>query len=1163
MHHPLRQKLATLRTRLRRLLAIHGVCCVVAAAAGAALSLGLLDYLLRVQDFGVRLMFSVTVAAVAGWTAWRYLLRPLRIDWRDVDLARQVERWQPALGDRLRSSVEFLRQAEDDPLAGSPALRRAVIAQTTADAEELDFAAALDPRPVTRAAMVAAVVCLAAATVAALDPRAAALGLKRLALPFSTATWPRETQLTLRREVTRVARGQTFELEIAPAAGTQLPPEVRVHYRWQTGAGAPTEEVDRLPGVGGAVVARRENVTAPFAYRVEGGDDQTMPWIEVALVEPPQIAACEMRIVPPAYSGLKPQKADGQVRALVGSRLEVRASANKPLRTAALRLEDNRVFPARLSGDGLRLEIPAPDGSEVAVEKSGPYWFELTDRDGLDAPAESRGQITAVPDAPPTALVEQPSVNLFVTPEATIRLRALVKDDLAVRRAALVFSRSDQPDEQAGELALYEGPATAPPLAEAAPPPGGREVAVDRTWNLAELGLTPGVQLTFQVMAEDYRDQTGTSEPRRLSIITLRELKDRIGARQATLLAELDRILQMQRSGRGELAGLEAKWEAARQLDEADVHRIQAVELNQRQIDRVLTGRGDGLPSHIHAILADIVNNKIDSDDVGRLMEWLLAEIARVERECLTENARLLTAAVKAAQVQYDEAAASSAPSAAVREGVAAAGKVQEQIIETLERMRMRLAEGDSFRRFDRDLAQLAREQDDLAKRTTEVGRRTLSRPWKELSPTDVAELRVLAGRQADLARRLDRILQEMAHASANLRQTDPLAADTVADACDEAARLGVAGQMRDGALAIQENQIGVALGLEKEIAEGLQDILNILANRRQQALERLVKRLVESEAELTALQKRQAELAARWADAGQAPQRQAALEDEARRLARRLERLSAEKAGACVGGAADAMRGACNAQGNAPEAAAQAQRAAKALDDARRELAARRLQGQAELAVEQMAKLEDAVKHLRTQQEGILQETQRLAALAAQGGLSRGQAASLNDLARRQAALKADVGGLARKFAGAKGFLLALDGIQTPMGAAAARLARRDMAEATQKAQSQAIARLDLLLAALEPESPDGAGGAAGGDQGGQGGQPGGVQSLAELKLLKLLQAELNARTRQLQTAVGDAKPTEEQIQEFRALGQEQQRLFQTTLELIAPGGNQPEESP
>src|ERR671916_379323 len=55
------------------------------------------------------------------------LLVPLRQRTDDLALALRVEREYPVLNDALASTVQFLRQPEDSPAAGSPSLRREAI----------------------------------------------------------------------------------------------------------------------------------------------------------------------------------------------------------------------------------------------------------------------------------------------------------------------------------------------------------------------------------------------------------------------------------------------------------------------------------------------------------------------------------------------------------------------------------------------------------------------------------------------------------------------------------------------------------------------------------------------------------------------------------------------------------------------------------------------------------------------------------------------------------------------------------------------------------------------------------------------------------------------------------------------------------------------------
>ena len=446
MLHPLEQKIVALRRRVRRMATLYGLSIATAALLATTAALGLTDYLLRFQDRGLRILALLLVLGTLGWTFYRHVFAVWLARLRDVDLALLVERRFPSLGDRLLSAVEFLHVAHDDPAAGSTALRQAMVAATTAETERLDFSAVLDRRPTAWAVAALAAVCLLAGACVVLDPSASRIAVARLINPFGTAAWPQMNHLAIRRPVERVARGRVFQIEVIDAQGARLPSEVRIHYRFDAPDAEAVEEIERLRYVEGAMTARRENVLRPFSYRVEGGDDQSMPWRDVEVVEPPTIEAASARLIPPAYTGWPPMRARRNIRALEGTRVEMAAAATKPLKSAVLCLEDGARIPAQLVGDGKQLSVA------FTVEKSGSYWFELADREGLSGGSDDRWEIRATHDTPPTVSIEQPTANLFVTPRAVVPIRVAAKDDLAVRSMALMFRRSDSEPEIARPL---------------------------------------------------------------------------------------------------------------------------------------------------------------------------------------------------------------------------------------------------------------------------------------------------------------------------------------------------------------------------------------------------------------------------------------------------------------------------------------------------------------------------------------------------------------------------------------------------------------------------------------------------------------------------------------------------------------------------------------
>ncbi len=1013
-----------------------------------------------------------------------------------------------------------------------------MIAQAAAEIQGIEFADVLDRRPTFRAAALLAAACLLAGGLIAIEPVGAEISVTRLLNPLGNTTWPRTTNLAIRQAPDRVARGQAFQIEVVDQYGARLPAEVRIHYRAEAADGKVAEESGQMRFADGkgdtsnlceapsgpfrqiglipfsvpfSVIARRENVQQPFSYRVEGGDDRSMPWSDVEVVDPPAVESLSIRLVPPAYTGWPAVESPRHIRALVGTRVEIAGRATKPLRSAELCLEGGRRIPARLGDDGLSFTVgttaavgtpssPAvgaavapPPPTEFVVEKSGSYWFELTDDEGLQGGGDDRWEIHAVADAPPVVSIQQPAANLLVTPRAVVPVRVSAKDDLAVRDVTLVFRAGDAGPERTVPL-WTGGPQASPaPAAEGFPSPARRQPhgrlplgtgpagpAAGHPGDLPRDGQRLSAADRPQRAAATYRGHARrTARPARRARKTDRR---RVGAggRDAAGVPQ---------SGPVAVAILPAV--LASRLRRSDVDQLQAAEHAQQDVAQLLTSRSEGLPMHVTALLADLENNRIPAGDVQRRMAGLLEELDRLGRDRLPMIGRELTAARKTAQADREVGAGkgdrSNLPerpgggfaqigpvpfSGRVSASLLAAAGQQDAVIAALEQWLRQLARWDSYGRFHRELAQLLREQEELTRRTADVGRRTLAQDLRDLGPQDAAGLNVAAATELDLARRLDRTLQEMEQAAGQLRPGDPLAADTVLDALDQARRLGVAAEMRTAGAEIGQNQIGQAAAGQKQIAQDLQEVLDILANRQAEAA-RLVKRLRQVESDLSALEQQQAGLAkqidAKTEAGGNEARRelerlaveQQRLRQEAERLARQLERLQSDRAAAAAGQAAEEMdqAGQRAAAGDRAGASGQAAAARQSLADARGQLAERLRQAAAELAFEQIARLDDLIKHLRRQQRNALDEARRLWQLErSQGNLTRAQASSVGDLGRLQHSLQDDTARLAKQLAGAGAFQLALGGAVGEMQDAAASLDRRQTGPPTQEPQGRAL---------------------------------------------------------------------------------------------------------
>jgi len=1183
MAHPLEKKVADLGRQVRRLLALYGIGRVVSAVAGTLLLLGSADYLIHFEDRGIRAMASLAVLAVFAWSAYRYLFVLLSHRAGDVQIAQRIERRFPQLKDQLSSSVQFLKQSEADPQAGSAALRRAVIGETTARLERLNLGETIERRPARWAAGIALAVCLVAALLAICDPTSAQLALVRLARPFGGDAWPKFNDLTFRHPPDRIALGKPFEVELVDR-NHRMPDEVRIHYRFEGDGQNVEETVEPMHLLNGVMTARKDAVTRPFKFRAEGGDDRSMQWHALDVVEPPRVESLKITLYPPEYTGWPAEPSEKQIHALRGTRVQLTGAANKPLASAAL-VQDGALqegaatVPAALVDNKYGFSVPGDPAEPFIIDKAGTYAFDLKDTEGVSGGADDRWEIRAVPDQPPTVSIEQPGANVFVTRDAVVPLRINVKDDLAVHEVMLHYNRSDRTDVEDFQVALFTGPEKVAPSKTGLSGLAGDSRVVEHDWELAPLDLKPGTQLAFFAAAADYLPQIGRSPARRLTIISRRELEERIGQRQAVILGELRRVLKMQQEARAQVSSLEIQVSEVGRFGKPDVDHAQGAELNQRQVARTLTSNTEGIPAQIKDLLAELASNKVDSPEVGRRMTSILDEVDRLEKQHLNAIERDLTSAIKGAQAKLGDQEPEKKTSTDHQEfsrSLASAGGHQDQVIQSLETMLGELTEWDGYRRFGQDVAQIRHDEDEIQQHTKQLGAQTLGKEFKDLDAQQQADLKKLAHRQSELARRFDKLQQEMGQMTARLKTNDPLSAATLSEAVEQALREGISGDMRQSASHAEKNQVSQAMQRQDQVNRNLDELLDILSNRREHELGRLVKKLREAERQLAELRSRQEGLRKKMAAAAKIAdreerrreleslsKREKQLQQESQNFAHRLQRLQAEKAGRTMAGAAGKMGRAGQAadKGDADRSEDQADQAKKDLDDAQQQLAERRKQAEADLAQEQLARIEDGLKSLHKRQQNVLDETERLENLRdAQRQFKREQAAAVQQQAREQKSLEQEVSFLAEKIAAAEVFHRALSSTGKQMGLAGDLLARADTGEATQRAEENAEAGLTRLLEALKQEQKPGpAKEGGGGGGGGKSGQKNpGIQALAEVKLLKLLQQDLNQRFQELAE-----KSADESAEAYAELGREQGELAELLAKLSQPEEPAPEDNP
>jgi hypothetical protein len=1155
----LHNRVHQIRSRARGVVWLHALGWTVATILAAALIAAGMDYLLRPIDLVLRMLLTLAVVAATIWAARRWLWPAWRYRPSLLETAQRIELRWPQLGGRLSSSIEFLTQSEEETTAGSLALRRKTIAEAEAVSQNLDFAAAVDNRPRRLAMIACGAVVLLLVILALADWRTVALAGGRLALPWSALNWPRRNYLQFADVPPRLSRGQHLELAVVDA-GEQLPRAVTLQLEFDDGLSL-QEEMRFLDG---RMVHRLENVTSGFRYRAAGGDDDTMPWQRLDVVEPLKVVELKAEIHPPAYAG-QPWETTGAIfTTLEGSRIAVSGRTDQGLQAARIVREGAKEpVDLNISADGYSFSLSDSATAPWQPKKPGTYLLQLISAEGVTTEQAFRWEVRLTSDAPPTVAVDSPSDGSFATPSALLPVVGTAKDDLALDAIVLRFLRPGASDASAETVAIWKAQSN-PHGKVGAAISGGQTESFRGDWDLQSIfGIQAGDVLSWYVEASDFKPQTGQTAAARLTIITPEEMQQRLVQRQASALSQLAEALNLQRETRTQVSSLEVQWSEVGQWRPRDRDLLHSAELHQRQL-QALTGRtATGAATILADIQRDLEANRLKLPEMAGRCEEIVTALDGLE-----DRQFPLTATTFADLLR--EARQENARSAQTKQRLVDLGRQQEQIAQTLESLLGKLAEWDTFQRMRRDLAQLRDDQRALTASTQKLQAEVLT---SDPDQQQRADARQLGRQQSDLVRRFEKLQQRLSE-FAQRPEVEQAAALKASSVAETASKLGIASKMRDAARADDDLKLGQSLQIQAEVDRALAELLDALAGRMDADSERSLQQLKDLAASLDTLEREQGKLAdelEKQADQPNDAQLQR-LEDQQRKLeqktgdlANNLEKNQAGEASQAAQNAAGSMNKAAGAaqQKKAGEAAQQARDAQQKLKEAKRNVNEQMAQRQADLLREQMARLEQHINGLVVRQEAAQREAERLLALKQKqsGNLTAAQTSSIGDLGLEQEGLAAETRALGEGPQLPSAFALQLEWTANDMSSAAAVLRNRTLDASVTASQTAALDRLRMILEALEAASS--AGNSEQNDSPmedqppmpppADDAPPPDIHDLAEVKLLRGMQAAINLKTAALEKqreADGSLPPAA--ARQLSALATEQGRVAELALKLV-----------
>ncbi len=623
------QPLERLARQMKVHILVEGMCVCAALLVGAAIAQFVIDRLL-VLGVGPRAAIMGAIAGLAGYQVFRRIIRPLgvRIDVNDV--AAVLERKRPEYGDRLVTAVAFATEASINPLRNSPALVGAVIDDSIRRFSNLTTADILRRDRYLKRVGLGGAAVMALLLTAVITPSLARIYFERNWLLRDSA-WPVSSQIVAEGfDDGRLRWPIGDELKIVATAVTGEPSGLHAEFEFASGE-AIARNMDRLGerqfilDYGPLVQAMRMR----FVIARLGVDERT-DWYSIDAVSRPGVRGVKITVTPPEYSRQEPfELPPGSATAdlLRRSTVRIEASMNKPLSTAALRFR---------ADDRAEADAVITDGTSVATTfepaRSGTYYFDVQDLDGLDDRSPVTYTFSLLTDPPPKVRLTLPGVGELVVPSAQLPLAIDCEDNLGLRTIELTH----QVKSGGGEALAATTTETLPGFVK-----HQQRFSASHLFPLLPLTVKPGDQLVLQVRATDNQpvepDATptnvvntvsangavvqaaanvGESVSYTLRIVTPEELQADLGRRENEWRREFEQIIKAQEQLNRRVLDLRSTDAADTMSTDHAVRYGQEARTQRQQISRIKT-----VTRQFEQIYSELKVNQLATPQVRRRLE--------------------------------------------------------------------------------------------------------------------------------------------------------------------------------------------------------------------------------------------------------------------------------------------------------------------------------------------------------------------------------------------------------------------------------------------------------------------------------------------------------------------------------------------------------------
>jgi hypothetical protein len=524
------------------------------------------------------------------------------------------------------------------------------------------------------------------------------------------------------------------------------------------------------------------SVKSSFKYFAEA-DGFSSEDYEILVIDRPIVKTLDLEIISPSYSNIPKtvQKDNGNIQALVGSKVSINISSTKKLKEAKLEFADSSIVNLLVEGESA--------SGKFSIKKDNSYKIQLIDENSNSNLAPITYQVKALYDAFPVIELISPNQNTNLANDNRVSLIAKASDDYGFSKLVLNYriSASKFKTPQV-EFSTIEIPISKSLL----------ELDINYIWNLTPLsiGVDDVVTYCLEIFDNDFVSgpKSAKTQTLTLRIPSLDEILNNADQMQAQTETDLEQTLKEAEELKKTLDEIDKElkkddpkltWEEKQKIEDA-LEKFQDL---QNKVDEVNDQLGD-MKQNLQE------NNLLSKEtmekymELQKLMDDMTSEEMKKAMEKLQNLLKDMNRQMTQDQLQnlkFDE----------------------EQFKKSIERTLNLLKR-----------VQIEQKMDELMKRTEELSEKqeNLSEQTKQSNSNDQKEMNELSQKQDELTKEMDKLQQEMKDLDERMAEISDLPKEEMEELLEEFQK--------------QQNQ-----ELSQQASQDIQQMQKQKANQNQQQL--------------------------------------------------------------------------------------------------------------------------------------------------------------------------------------------------------------------------------------------------------------------------------------------------------------------------------------